>query len=55
MTAMSPNSGMATLETGNKQPEAIALYLSAGYTEVPGFGYYRDSASSRYFGRELTS
>ncbi|WP_369212439.1 GNAT family N-acetyltransferase [Streptomyces flavofungini] len=30
------------LETGTKQPEAIALYLSSGYTLAPAkFGHYR--------------
>jgi GNAT superfamily N-acetyltransferase len=29
------------LETGNKQPEAIALYLSAGYVRIEDFGYYK--------------
>lgn len=29
------------LETGNKQPEAIALYTSSGYTSCPKFGHYR--------------
>ncbi|HWS38758.1 MAG TPA: GNAT family N-acetyltransferase [Actinoplanes sp.] len=28
------------LETGDRQPEAIALYESAGYTRIPDFGYY---------------
>lgn len=28
------------LETGDQQPEAIALYESAGYTRIPDFGYY---------------
>jgi GNAT superfamily N-acetyltransferase len=28
------------LETGQKQPEAIALYRSSGYEEMPGFGIY---------------
>ncbi|WP_430783980.1 GNAT family N-acetyltransferase [Actinoplanes sp. G11-F43] len=28
------------LETGDKQPEAIALYESAGYTRITDFGYY---------------
>ena len=31
------------LETGLKQPEAIALYESSGYQPVQGYGYYRDS------------
>ncbi len=41
------------LETGLKQPEAIALYESSGYVRVPGYGYYRDSPLSRCFGRSL--
>ncbi|MBO3736256.1 GNAT family N-acetyltransferase [Actinoplanes flavus] len=28
------------LETGDRQPEAIALYESAGYVRIPDFGYY---------------
>ena len=28
------------LETGTRQPEAIALYRSAGYAEIPAFGEY---------------
>ncbi|MEP7169870.1 MAG: GNAT family N-acetyltransferase [Bacteroidota bacterium] len=28
------------LETGKKQPEAIALYKKAGYTIIPNFGQY---------------
>ncbi|HEY3610047.1 MAG TPA: GNAT family N-acetyltransferase [Pseudonocardiaceae bacterium] len=41
------------LETGTAQPEAIALYESAGYTEVPKFGIYRNHDSSRCYGRLL--
>ena len=41
------------LETGMKQPEAIALYESSGYAAIPGFGYYRDSGISRCFGKLL--
>lgn len=29
------------LETGDKQPEAIALYESAGYERIEDFGYYK--------------
>ena len=43
------------LETGVQQPEAIALYQSAGYTPIPAFGHYRDSPLCRCFGRSLTS
>lgn len=41
------------LETGMAQPEAIALYASAGYAPVEGFGHYRCSHLSRSFGRDL--
>jgi len=41
------------LETGDRQPEAIALYVSCGYTPIPGFGYYKDYASSLCFAKEL--
>lgn len=41
------------LETGIRQPEAIALYESSGYTPIPGFGYYRDVPLSRCFGKLL--
>lgn len=43
------------LETGVKQPEAIALYLSSGYEPVPGFGHYAGSELSRCFGRRLVA
>ena len=42
------------LETGMRQPEAIALYLSCGYEPIPGFGYYRDSGLSRCFARRIS-
>lgn len=41
------------LETGMRQPEAIALYESSGYTPVPGFGHYRDSPLSRCLAKRL--
>ncbi|MBF4162434.1 GNAT family N-acetyltransferase [Nocardioides acrostichi] len=41
------------LETGTLQPEAIALYASAGYTRVRPFGHYRDDPLSVCFGRHL--
>jgi putative acetyltransferase len=34
------------LETGERQPEAIALYRRAGFTVIPRFGEYVDSALS---------
>jgi GNAT superfamily N-acetyltransferase len=41
------------LETGLRQPEAVALYTSAGYVPVPRFGQFRDEADSVYLGRAL--
>ncbi|MBJ7001683.1 GNAT family N-acetyltransferase [Streptomyces griseofuscus] len=41
------------LETGTKQPEAIALYTSSGYTLCPKFGYYRFHEESRCFAKDL--
>ncbi|MGW8888872.1 GNAT family N-acetyltransferase [Streptomyces sp. NPDC055749] len=34
------------LETGDRQPEAIALYTSSGYETCSKFGHYRDYQSS---------
>ena len=44
---------VVVLETGLRQPEAIALYESAGYEPVPGFGYYKDAPLSRCFARRV--
>ncbi|HEX4704179.1 MAG TPA: GNAT family N-acetyltransferase [Pseudonocardiaceae bacterium] len=41
------------LETGTAQPEAIALYTSAGYADVPKFGVYRDYPNCRCYGKTL--
>jgi GNAT superfamily N-acetyltransferase len=41
------------LETGTRQPEAIALYTSSGYTEIAKFGVYRDDPLSKCFAKEL--
>ena len=46
---------VVVLETGLKQPEAIALYESSGYTPIPGFGHYQDSPTSRCYARRLPS
>jgi GNAT superfamily N-acetyltransferase len=43
----------AVLESGIRQPESVALYLSAGYERMPAFGLYRDSPNSRYFAKPL--
>jgi GNAT superfamily N-acetyltransferase len=52
-TAFAAGAQAIVLETGTKQPEAIALYESAGYVVVPGFGHYRDSELNRCYGKRL--
>jgi hypothetical protein len=41
------------LETGTVLPEAVALYRSAGYTDIAPFGYYADACLSVYLGKPL--
>jgi GNAT superfamily N-acetyltransferase len=41
------------LETGLRQPEAIALYLSSGYEPTEKFGHYRDEPESRCYTKTL--
>jgi GNAT superfamily N-acetyltransferase len=41
------------LECGSRQPEAIGLYESSGYHRIEDFGYYREYAGVRSFGRDL--
>jgi ribosomal protein S18 acetylase RimI-like enzyme len=41
------------LETGDRQPEAVALYTSSGYRPVPTFGSYRTEPGCRCFGKNI--
>lgn len=41
------------LETGSRQPEAIALYRGAGYLPIAPFGVYREHPSCRCFAKPL--
>ncbi|MDT0403192.1 GNAT family N-acetyltransferase [Streptomyces edwardsiae] len=41
------------LETGTKQPEAIALYASSGYDPCGKFGYYRFHEDSLCYAKPL--
>ncbi|GAB3226671.1 GNAT family N-acetyltransferase [Glycomyces halotolerans] len=43
------------LETGPRQPEAIAMYGSLGYAPVEPFGYYACAEGSLHLGKELRS
>ena len=41
------------LETGNRQPEALGLYTSAGYEPIPCYGAYTARPLSRCFEKTL--
>jgi GNAT superfamily N-acetyltransferase len=43
------------LETGVRQPQAIGMYLGAGYVPIQPFGAYRDEPGSRHFAKLLRS
>lgn len=41
------------LETGHKQPEAIALYTKSGYRSIPNYGQYQSVENSVCFEKVL--
>jgi len=41
------------LETGQKQPEAIALYFKSGYQRIPNYGQYIGIENSWCFEKQL--
>ena len=41
------------LETGDKQPEAIAMYVKCGYERIEDFGYYKDEEGVLSYARVL--
>ncbi len=41
------------LETGEAQPDAVRFYPREGFTPIPAFGYYADSAISLCFEKPL--
>lgn len=43
------------LETGDRQPEAIRLYQSAGYYRIPNFGIYAGNEQSLCFEKLLST
>ncbi|MCR3719387.1 MULTISPECIES: GNAT family N-acetyltransferase [Prauserella salsuginis group] len=52
-TAAEHGCGRIVLETGHKQPEAIALYRSSGYHEIEKFGVYAQDELSVCMAKEL--
>lgn len=43
------------LETGKRQPEAIALYKKNGYQQIPNYGPYKDVENSVCFEKNVSS
>ena len=41
------------MNSGDRQPEALALYDRAGYHPVAGYGIYADSPEAVFLGKEL--
>ena len=52
-TARAAGADVMIMETGTAQPEAMRLYLAAGYELVEPFGHYQDAPRNRCFGRRL--
>ena len=46
--------GRVQLETGELQPEAVALYESEGFEPIEPYGHYRDDPRSLCFALDLT-
>jgi putative acetyltransferase len=42
------------LETGKRQPEAIALYKKSGYKLIPNYGQYAAMDNSVCFEKEMS-
>lgn len=54
-TALDMRYSILRLETGNRQPAAIALYESSGYQHIPRFGEYTDDPTSVCYEKMLSS
>lgn len=53
-TAAEAGCDVMVLEAGRNQPEALALYRSAGYTDIPAYGHYCASDLSVHLGKPLS-
>lgn len=46
---------LATLETGDRQAEALRLYERCGYVKRPPFGGYADNGTSVFYAKNLSA
>ena len=40
---------------GGQQPEAVGLYRSAGWQQIPCYGYFKDDPTTSCFEKALTA
>jgi GNAT superfamily N-acetyltransferase len=52
-SAAAAGSRSVVLNSGSRQPEALALYAALGYTPVAGYGVYADAPGAVFLGRRL--
>lgn len=52
-SAAAAGHGSVVLNTGQQQPEAIALYAALGYLPVPGYGVYACALDAVFLGKQL--
>jgi GNAT superfamily N-acetyltransferase len=52
-TALEAGAHRVELNTGDQQPEAIALYQSSGYLPTKGFGHYACTPGAIFYGKTL--
>jgi len=52
-TATQAGVGRLVLETGNAQPEAIAMYRRAGFFDIPAFGHYAGSPDAVHLAKDV--
>jgi len=54
-TAVAAGGRRVLLESGTAQPEALALYRSCGYRDIPKYGHYRDDPRSVSLAKEVAT
>jgi GNAT superfamily N-acetyltransferase len=52
-TAVTAGHRAVVLNTGSRQPEALALYGALGYAPVGGYGIYADAPGAVFLGKDL--
>ncbi|TFV61758.1 N-acetyltransferase [Geodermatophilus sp. DF01-2] len=52
-SAAAAGHGAVVLNSGHRQPEALALYAALGYARVPGYGLYADAPGAVFLGKRL--